>query len=680
MKRSPRHLLSRSALMLLALAAGLSGCGRRLEHPNLLLISVDTLRADRLSSYGYQGLQTDNLDRLASGGVRFEQAFSPVPVTLPAHVSMLSGLYPFQHGVQDNGRFQVPEGQVLLAERLKAAGYRTAAFVSSIVLDRVYGLDQGFDLYDISIDPALSLLGQPFERPANATVSAALDWLRRDSSGPFFLFVHLFDPHAPYRPPAPFSQRYQDRPYDGELAFVDAEIGNLLNYLEDQGLDDETLVVFTADHGESLGEHGEPTHGVFLYDSTVRVPLILRLPGTLPQGQVVQQPCSLVDLVPTVLAALELPSAPGLPGRDLMPGTAAPGGGAAATAAGDDEAAVLLESDFQRYNFLWSALAALRLQDWKYVRAPRPELYNLKRDPGELQNLIDRQPDRARQMAAQLDRLRSQLTPQGGAQAPQATLDTEQRRQLQSLGYLGLTTAAADQAGADSLPDPKDKITLFARVEQALRLAGAGQADSAIATFREVLAENPESEAVKSLLGFTYLTAGRFQEAVQLYSELLQAFPENGDYHYNLAYAFLRLERRDEGLRELDAALAVEPQHSGAISQKAAMLLRESRPAEAVALLEPLVERAPYDQAARFNLAQAYGQLKRFPEAAQQLESLLKANPRHPKAAFWLGIAYGQMGRRQDAARALQAYLRMNPNAPDAPEVQKLLAQLLSGK
>jgi arylsulfatase A-like enzyme len=299
------RLQGRAALLPLALAVALVGCGQRPTHPNLVLISVDTLRADRLSCYGYKGLQTENLDQLARAGVRFETVLSPVPVTLPAHVSMLSGLYPFQHGVQDNGRFRVPAGQNLLAERLKGSGYRTAAFVSSIVLDRTYGLDQGFDLYDVSIDPAMSLMGQPFERPASETVAAVTNWLRQDSSGPFFLFVHLYDPHAPYRPPPPYSQRYQDRPYDGEIAFVDAELGKLLAALEDKGLSEDTLVVLTGDHGESLGEHGEPTHGVFLYESSVRVPLILRLPGKLPAAKVVSNQVSLVDLVP--IPALQFP-------------------------------------------------------------------------------------------------------------------------------------------------------------------------------------------------------------------------------------------------------------------------------------------------------------------------------------------------------------------------------------
>jgi arylsulfatase A-like enzyme/cytochrome c-type biogenesis protein CcmH/NrfG len=635
------------------------------------LISVDTLRADRLSCYGYKGLQTENLDQLARAGVRFETVLSPVPVTLPAHVSMLSGLYPFQHGVQDNGRFRVPAGQNLLAERLKGSGYRTAAFVSSIVLDRTYGLDQGFDLYDVSIDPAMSLMGQPFERPASETVAAVTNWLRQDSSGPFFLFVHLYDPHAPYRPPPPYSQRYQDRPYDGEIAFVDAELGKLLAALEDKGLSEDTLVVLTGDHGESLGEHGEPTHGVFLYESSVRVPLILRLPGKLPAAKVVSNQVSLVDLVPTVLAVLEFPSPEGLPGRNLMP--------LLSSSPGPDPA-VLLESEFQRFNFLWSALAAVRYQDWKYVQAPRPELYNLKKDPGELKNLFSDDPDRATGLAQRLDAMRAKLAPTGAARAPHAVLDAEHRRQLQSLGYLGLTTAAGEQSGDQPLPDPKDKISLFARVEQALSLATARQFDPAISIFQQVLQENPDSEAVEALLGFTYLTAGRYSEAGNLYRELLKTYPQNADYHYDLAYALLRLNQREEGLQQLDAALQVEPGHTGAINQKAVILLRDRRPAEAVALLEGLVQRTPYDQLALYNLAQGYGQMRRFGDAARELETLLRLNPRHPKAAYWLGIAYAQLGRRQDAARALQAYLKMNPKAPDAQEVQQQMMRLLTGK
>jgi tetratricopeptide (TPR) repeat protein len=236
------------------------------------------------------------------------------------------------------------------------------------------------------------------------------------------------------------------------------------------------------------------------------------------------------------------------------------------------------------------------------------------------------------------------------------------------------------KAEGRSLPDPKDKISLLPRINQGLSLTATRHFDEAISIFRELMRENPESEAVRALLGFTCVMAGQYQMAEDLYRELLRTFGEYADYHYNLAYVLLRTNRAEEGLRELDAALKIEPSHSGATNQKAVILLRDGRPADAVKLLEALIQRTPYDQLARFNLAQGYGQMRRFGDAARELETLLRLNPRHPKAAYWLGIAYAQLGRRQDAARALQAYLKMNPKAPDAQEVQQQMMRLLTGK
>src|SRR5438093_1706910 len=388
-----------------ALLLGRSG-GRRGRPPgaglNVLLVTLDTTRADRLGCYGYAGARTARLDRLAAEGVRFENAFADAPITLPSHASLLTGLYPFEHGVRNNGNFYLPDRFETLATLLRKRGYRTAAFVSSFVLDRRYGLARGFESYDDRMEEAVALgSGGEAERRGDRTALACTRWLEgyaaQRASTPFFVWLHLYDPHEPYRPPPPFRELFADHPYDGEVAFADVVVASVLEKLAQLGLLDRSLVVVVADHGESLGDHGEETHSMFLYESAIRVPLILWRPGVLPAGRVVASPVRTVDVAPTILDILGEPPLAAPHARSLR--------GTIDGRAPERPAAIYAETYVPKLYLNGAALRALREDRYKLIDAPRPELYDLDRDPGETQNRLEQEPALANGLRAELERL-----------------------------------------------------------------------------------------------------------------------------------------------------------------------------------------------------------------------------------------------------------------------------------
>ncbi len=387
----------------LAVCALLAGACGDSPRPNVLLVTVDTTRADHLGAYGYDRDTSPTVDALAAEGVLFEHAFAHAPITLPSHTSMLTGTFPLAHGVRDNGRFSVADDLETLPEMLRERGYATGAFVSAFVLDSRFGLDQGFDVYDDSFTAEWSedklrdarIYNQMVtDRPADQTTQRAIAWLAEQAESPFFLWVHYYDPHQRYAPPHPWDQLYQDNLYDGEIAFMDSEIARLFDALRERGLWDRTAVLLTGDHGESLGQHGEATHAVLAYDSTLRVPLVIKPPaGVAVERKVVTESVSHVDLLPTVGDLLDLPTPSGLPGRSLLPAIQgrAPSGRAA-------DRAIYFESALPRFSFGWEPLFGVRAGSWKYIHAPEPELYDLERDPGEQRNIARAESERREEL------------------------------------------------------------------------------------------------------------------------------------------------------------------------------------------------------------------------------------------------------------------------------------------
>src|SRR5262249_44315107 len=423
------------------------------DRPNILLVTLDTTRADHLGCYGYAPARTPVLDALARGGVLFAQATAVAPLTQPAHSSIMTGMYPTHHGVHVNGNAALAQEQETLAEALSAKGWKTAAFVGAFVLDGRWGLNQGFGLYDDRFElekyKQLDLAG--VRRPADKVVDAALAWLEKERPRPFFAWVHLYDAHSPYEPPEPFRSEFGARGpaglYDGGIAFVDQQLGRLFGWLRVQGLDKTTAVVVIGDHGEGLGDHGEGTHGYFAYDYALHVPFIVsaplpRLPGVRVEGQV-----GAGDVFPTVLGLAGLHAPAAVHGRSLVPSMLHP--------RADEEAYAYGESLTASLQFGWGSLQTLRGRGYKLIKAPRPELYDLARDPAEATNVFEQRPQIARDLMRRLDGLVEETG--RGAPAPAAAdLDKETAERLAALGYIGTPVAAKPADPTQPLADPKD--------------------------------------------------------------------------------------------------------------------------------------------------------------------------------------------------------------------------------
>ena len=454
-----------AALIISALAHALLGTScasavRRQAGLNVLLITVDTMRADAMGAYGRKDADTPWMDRLAAQGVRFAEARAQNVVTLPSHANILSGRYPTDHGVRDNSGFRFPADPETLATILKARGYRTGAFVSAFPLDSRFGLDRGFDVYDdrfANVDTHTAF--QMEERPGPETAALAADWIRAQGDGPWFCWVHLYEPHFPYAPPEPVRSRFASAPYQGEVAAADAALGPLVETTLAAGPSGRTLVVLTADHGESLGEHGEPTHGIFAYEATLRVPLVLYAPSVL-RARVVAEPVRHVDILPTVLDALALPPPSGIAGRSLLP-----------LAAGQSlpPRESYLEALSSTRNRGWAPLIGVVRGPFKYVDLPLPELYDLSADPGETRNLAPVQPQRLEEMRAALSRVREgDRGWEGGAE------DEAVRERLRALGYVAASRSLGARAFTDA-DDPKRLIAVDAELQGLIEQYQAGR-------------------------------------------------------------------------------------------------------------------------------------------------------------------------------------------------------------
>jgi arylsulfatase A-like enzyme/Flp pilus assembly protein TadD len=571
-------------------------------HPaSVVLISVDTLRADRLSCYGHSKVRTPHLDELARGGTLFSRVNSPAPLTLPAHMSLLSSTYPFRHGVEENGQ-QIAGGAVTLPGVLKTRGYRTAAFIGGYVLDARFGLNQGFDVYDspFHLSPHPGEEPPEIKRPAEAVLKTAGDWIKAESGHAVFVFIHLYDVHQPY----------SHGSYDGEVAYVDRAIGKFRHDLAAQLKD--ALIILTSDHGESLGEHGEDTHGYFIYQSTLWAPLIVHWPtGSHPVR--VDDGASLIDIAPTVLDFLGVPAPTGFQGRSLMK-----------TA----DALVYSESLYARDHLGCGALRAIRVGRYKYIEAPKPELYDLDADPGELHNRYDQDRPLAQKLKAQLLALAdSARRPAPNPASPEVLA------RLRSLGYLG-----GGPARSASGIDPKERLQLYLRYGRAIRLANTGQLTDAIGEFRKVLDEDRQSVLAHFYVGVCYYRMRRFDEAVTALDETLSAArsyppaeellgsiwllkkdysrarqqfehlaavaPGNYGAHYNLGMLAMQEGRSDEALRELQEATRADPNSAQAHSALGSLYQSRGDQARAGEEFRQAIALDPSDQGARKGLEQ----------------------------------------------------------------------------
>jgi len=611
-------------------------------QPNVLLVTIDTLRADRLGSYGYAAAATPVLDALAARGVRFATAIAHAPLTAPSHASILTGLLPLGHGVRDNGSFVLPSSPTTLAEAFRGAGYRTAAFVSGFPLDHRYGFARGFETYDDQLPRGRDSRRAAYvERTAEEATRPAADWIRA-ARAPWFVWVHYFDPHAPYEPPGDLAERFAASPYDGEIASVDRELGKLLAAAEAAAA--KPLVLVTSDHGESLGEHGEATHGVFVYDATLRVPWIMAGPGV-PRGRVSSVVARGIDVAPTLLdfAGVRVPSA--MQGRALRP---------AAEGHEMTDAPAYAESLFCSLNLGWAELHALRTARFKLIEAPRPELYELGRDPGEARDVSAAHEHEASALRAEL-RLALQARPPDASHDP----GEEARERLRALGYVG-GTAPARPTGRD----PKDGIALVQRLERGLAEARARPA-VAIEELTAFLAEEPDAPLARRHRAIAYQFAGRYADAVAD----IRALEAHGRLWLEdltvLAESLRLAGRHDEALAALDRATAESPQAPEPALLRARTLRAMGRGADAHAALQHALTLDPANAEARRGLAELALERGAIDEAAALLEATLSADPTDVPALVKLGVARMRAGRVGDALALFERAVVLEPENPE---------------
>lgn len=631
------------------------GAGTDLRGANLLLVTIDTLRPDRLGAYGGRDGLTPTLDGLAKRGALFTRAWSHVPTTLPAHVSILTGLLPLHHGVRNNGSFRLGAEPPTLAERLRAGGYRTAAFVGAFVLDARFGLNRGFEEYDDQLTETRQAPSFHFvERPADAVLRRATAWITRPASGnPWFAWVHLFDPHAPYR--APESYARGRTPYDAEVAWTDAALGAALKELESQGQLSRTIIVVTADHGESLGDHGETTHGLFAYDATLRVPLIIAAAGVAPIE--VATEVGHVDVLPTVLDLLGAESPAALDGRSRRSDLAG---------ATTESNAVYFEALDANLTRGWAPLSGVISDGWKYIQLPQEELYDLDADPHERANVAGREPGRVRALQSRL----RQWTMREGAAISRAVDSTEAAR-LQSLGYVS-GSAAARKSFSDS-DDPKQLVAVSEAFNTALDDASSGREEAALKTFTAVLARRPDFVAARLSAATLLIASGRSPVAVPL---LLAAPPEDktrSSWQTKMGQALAASGRLDAARGMLASAVASAQGDPEPLNDLGVVLLRLGRRDDARRAFEQLLHLDPGAAGTWFNLGLLEMDARRPAAAAAAFQHVVDLDPRHVDA--WRGLGAALVS--SDQARAADAWRKAVELDPRDADTQHNLRMLI---
>ncbi len=704
---------------------------------NFILISVDTLRADRLGCYGFTRIETPTIDSFARRGVKFDRCIATTPLTLPSHTSLLTGTLPLFHGVRDNGGFVVPAELRTLAEVFKEKGYATAAFVGAYVLDSKWGLNQGFDYYfdrfDLSKFEKISLA--TVQRPANEVIDEALKWLDQKKYGKFFVWIHLYDPHTPYEPPSPFDAQYPDHPYLGEIAFTDSQLSRLWKYLEDSNLLDNLCLVFTSDHGESLGQHQEATHGFFVYQEAIHVPLIFLTPHEKFRGISVGRVVSLVDVMPTMLEMAGFPIPSEVQGESLLPCFFQP--------SQEAEAYAYSETFYPRFHFGWSELRSFQNRKFKLILAPESELYDLEKDPKELRNLALTE----RKLLVDLEREASKFiaaASQNAYELDYRKIDEETREKLAALGYVGAFTDSSKLEGK-KLANPKDKIGVFNELSRAREIGMGGQPEEAIRIIQAILAEDPEigdayftlgniyfkqrnfkgaieafeqalernpsdtfcviniansyqmmgkpDEAEKVIIG--YLKKGfndsqlyhllgtlafnqkKYEEAIQYYTECLSLNPDSAASHNALAAIYILQDNLKSAQEHLEQAMAINPELSNLHYNLAQLFEKQGEIRKAIAAYLAELEHTPSHFKASFNLSRLYRLTGEVDNEEKYLKQTIELAPEFPLAYFYLARTYLNRGTNyEEAIRLVKKGLDLKPEPKELPFGYFLLADL----
>ncbi|MGA7614812.1 MAG: sulfatase-like hydrolase/transferase [Thermoanaerobaculia bacterium] len=690
----PRRLAA-----LLATAVLLSGCGgerssvtSNRETP-VVLISIDTLRSDHLPAYGYRAIETPHLDALRRDAILFRRAYSPVPMTLPSHATMLTGLLPADHGVRNNIGFHfdsTKEGSLPCV--LRNHGILSGAAVSSYVLRAGSGMDSCFDDYDDSIDPHPGAAFGEYQRSGYETLRAAESWIDAHQSKPFFYFFHLYEPHLPYTAPEPFKSRYSSG-YDAEIATADDIVGKLLDHLRSLGIYDRALVIVTSDHGEGLGDHGEEQHSILLYREALQVPLFVKLPNRTRAGTTVDAPVQLSDLYPTVLTLLGIEPPHRADGISLLESESKLA-----------SRSIFAETMYPRIHLGWSDLASLIRDQHHYIDGPRPELYDLSSDPAEKDDILDAN----RRIAASM---RKEIEPYRKPLRPMENVDPEVMSRLAALGYIG-SPKVSDLSS--SLPNPADRIQYLDRIRNALLLAEEGRFDDSVAGLRELVAENPGMVEVWTRLAEVLAKAGREKEAAEAYREAFARSPiVSSDDLVRAGYVHLRLGELDQAERLAGSAMRENPGKAHELNARIALTRKDLVGAEREAratiaatreqpssllLLAEVQQRAGHFDAAlatistveargrdlgmkrvyglEFLRADTFARMQRMPEAEESYRREIEAFPAHLDAYVRLAIVYAVEGKSDSVEPLFEKMLRANPSAATAELAAKTLETL----
>ncbi|MGB9234555.1 MAG: sulfatase-like hydrolase/transferase [Terriglobales bacterium] len=637
--------------------------------PNIVLITLDTTRADRMGFLGSESGLTPNLDALARQSVVFTRAYSQVPLTAPSHATILTGTYPQFHQVNN---FGVPLATNLpfAPAILRAHGYHTAAFVGAMVLDAaarsVPGFDRGFDTYDAGFTqmPPGGDRYHTAERRGVVVVAHAMAWLKQHPHGPFFIWVHLYDPHDPYDPPEPYKSRYKSAPYDGEIAYADSAVGKFLGELRTSGVYENSVIAVMSDHGEALGEHGEDTHGMFLYDETIHVPLLFKLPGEQFAGERVDSRVGLVDVLPTILQAAGIEVPREVQGQSLLgtmktaSGEKERPGSPAETAKGPEPADRLMyaESDYPYTSYRWSSLRAVRTGKYLFVEAPRRELYDQRADPQAERNLATQSTAVADTLEGQLDSFRQRTSASG--EAPNLLMDEGRQANLAALGYFTDNAPAAVEAKARSI-DPKDKIEISNTLHRVELLGQGLHYQESIALLERVIARDPDIFLAYRQMGQIYMLQRDFKKAVPVLRKAVELRPDSMKEHFELGMALFQSGDSEASVPEFKKVIALAPTWEQAHLFLATAYIKTDRAREAITECQKVLKVAPQNPGALLLEGQALV-LSKQPEAALPLLNKAAAIlPRAPEPHMAMADAYGQLGRETDAARERAEGMRL---------------------
>ncbi len=619
---------------------------------NVILVTVDTLRADRVGCYGFSRVDTPTMDLFAARGVKFERCYAQTPLTLPSHTSIFTGTLPLFHGIRDNGGFIVPKELKTLAEVFKDKGYETAAFIGAWVLDSKWGLNQGFDYYydqfDLSKFERISL--GTVQRPGNEVMDEALKWLESKKGTKHFAWIHLYDPHTPYEPPPPFDKKYR-HPYLGEIAFTDTQLGRLWQFLEDNNLVDKSFLIFASDHGESLGEHLESAHGFFVYQGAIHVPLIVVTPFTKLQGISCPQVVSLIDIMPTVLEMDGDPIPPQVQGKSLVPLFFDPNKSI--------ENLAYAETFYPRFHYGWSDLKSIQNSRYKLILAPEPELYDLENDAKEANNIAASEGKIFAELNAEAAAFIEKHS-QNAYEMDYKKVDEETREKLAALGYIGSFTDPAKLKGK-KLGNPKEKIVVFNELSKAREMGLQGNFEEATKAIEGIIASDPDIIDAYFSLGNIYFKQERYKDAIAWFEKALERKPDDSLTAINIGLCYERMGKFDEGEKFILGIIDQGFADSQLYFLLANMKFIQKNYDEAIPYFEKCLSLNAESAASHNMLASIYILKESYGQAEQHIQEALKLNPKLNNAYYNQAQIFENQGKTQEA---IDAYLNELKNSP----------------